>query len=163
MPSAVKNNTKLSELATQPLLNHLMAIADVAELSDHANVAEIYEQLLIKVYARSWGNKQIPILRGLTETDFQRLFEGIGLAFWQYRGGRTTTLGRVAAMAKNERPENEVGMLRGAVEFGALVLITAFFFKQVEASSRNPGRGSFEVAHKSFGEYLAAARIMRAQ
>ena len=157
-PITVTENAQLAELSCQPLLNHLMAISGLETLGADVTINDIYARLLDKVRARVWGSgKQIPIADRLTPDEFQRVFESIGLALWQSGGGRTTTLETIAEIAKAERLEKQLAIVKEEKDSGALALLTAFYFRQVEGK----GRESFELTHKSFGEYLAAKRILR--
>ena len=158
VPQVVTENSHLVELSCQPLLNHLMAISDVETLGKNATINDIYARLLDKVRTRVWGSgKQIPIANRLKPEEFQSVFESIGLSLWQGGGGRITTLETIAEIAKAEKLEKQLAIVKDEKDSGALALLTAFYFRQVEGT----GGESFELTHKSFGEYLAAKRILR--
>jgi hypothetical protein len=158
MPAEIEDNENLADLADQPLLNHLLAItraADPAALDASSSVNSVYARLLRHVWERSWGEKrQIAGVKPLTPEQFTQLFESIGLAVWQH-GGRSTTLAEVAAIAKLEKLDTELPVFKEGAEKGALALLTAFFFRRAGSHE------TFELTHKSFGEYLAARRLGR--
>jgi hypothetical protein len=158
MPAEIAGNKNLADLADQPLLNHLLAITRASNptaLDASSSVNSVYASLLHHIWERSWGNKrQIADVKPLKVEQFNRLFESIGLAVWQH-GGRSTTLAEVAAAAKLERLDTELPIFKEGAEKGALVLLTAFFFRRVGSDE------TFELTHKTFGEYLAARRLAR--
>jgi hypothetical protein len=159
LPSEIAGNKNLADLADQPLLNHLLAITragNPAALDASSSVNGVYASLLRHVWERSWGEKrQIADVRPLTVEQFDRLFESIGLAVWQHGGGRSTTLAEVADIARLEKLDTVLPVFKEGAEKGALALLTAFFFR------RSGSDETFELTHKSFGEYLAARRLAR--
>ena len=163
LPDSVSKRPQLLDLTRQPLLNHLVAIAEPDTLAADSNIADIYAKLLDKVWERSWGTPnaggrpQIAMLQDLEREDFDRLFESIGIAVWQHGNLRTTTLKAVADIAEAEGLAHKIPEFEKGAEAGALALLTAFFFRSVE---RDRDR-SFELSHKSFGEYFAALRLRR--
>jgi hypothetical protein len=158
LPTEIAENKNLAEIADQPLLNHLLAItraADPPALYASSSVNSVYASLLRNVWERTWGEKrQIADVKPLKPEHFTRLFESIGLAVWQH-GGRSTTLAEVAAIAKLERLDAELPVFKEGAEKGALALLTAFFFRRAGSDE------TFELTHKTFGEYLAACRLAR--
>jgi hypothetical protein len=91
--------------------------------------------------------------------DFSRVLEEIGLAAW-HGDGRTTTVREIEEHCR----ASGVGVLLDAFAEGAKAgvtrLLAAFFFRQY--GRRSGGDATFVFTHKSFGEYLAARRIVRA-
>jgi hypothetical protein len=158
-PDAIARNQQLAELSEQPLLNHLLAVtraADPDALGRQNSINGVYRSMLEHVWRRSWGDeRQLPRLGRLTQEDFQKLFESIGLAVWQHGGGRSTTLETVAEIARRERLGEQLDVLTKGAESGALDLLTAFYFRREAAGD------TFELTHKSFGEYFAALRLLR--
>jgi hypothetical protein len=146
-------------LSEQPLLNHLLAVtraATPASLTAETSINGVYRNMLDHVWRRSWGDEgQLPALDSLTRDNFQKLFESIGLAVWQHGSGRSTTLEIVADIARREKLSGQLDILAKGAESGALDLLTAFYFRREGASD------SFELTHKSFGEYFAALRLFR--
>ena len=140
-------------------MNHLLAItraADPAALDAASSVNSVYASLLRHVWERSWGEKrQIADVKPLKPEQFNRLFESIGLAVWQHGGGRGTTLAEVAEVARLEKLDTVLPAFQEGAKQGALALLTAFFFRRAGSDE------SFELTHKTFGEYLAACRLAR--
>ena len=159
MPDEIAGNKNLGDLSDQPLLNHLLAItraAAPAALYASSSVNSVYASLLCHVWERSWGeNRQIADVKPLTVEQFNRLFESIGLAVWQHGGGRSTTLAAVAEVARLEKLDKLLPVFKEGAEKGALALLTAFFFRRAGSDE------TFELTHKSFGEFLAARRLAR--
>ncbi len=159
LPAEIAGNRNLADLADQPLLNHLLAItraADPAALDGSSSVNSVYAGLLRHVWERSWGEKrQIADVKPLKPEQFNRLFESIGLAVWQHGGGRSTTLADVAEVARLEKLDTVLPAFQEGAKQGALALLTAFFFRRAGSDD------SFELTHKTFGEYLAACRLAR--
>ncbi|MCB2054274.1 MAG: pentapeptide repeat-containing protein [Geminicoccaceae bacterium] len=153
----------LADLARQPLLNHLMAIAGAADLDPASSVNDVFALVLRRVWERAWGPgrepavDQLPALKALDPDTFERLFESIGLAVWQHGGGRTTTLAHVATIIDEEGLGEQYGVFKNAIDQGALALLTAFYFRRIGGS----GTPTFELTHKSFGDYLAARGLFR--
>ena len=143
-----------------------MALAHDEEpslLNAEAGVNTVYARLLSHVWRRSWGpdargarmRAQLPSLRSLNESDFRKVFESIGLAVWQYGGGRSIEFSEVETIADDEGVRQQLSVVRAAAENDVLDLLTAFYFRR-EGAAR-----TFELTHKSFGEYFAALRLMR--
>ena len=159
LPAEIAGNKNLTDLADQPLLNHLLAItraADPAALDASSSVNSVYASLLRHVWERTWGEKrQIADVKPLTVEQFDRLFESIGLAVWQHGGGRGTTLVEVAEVARIEKLDKLLPVFKEGAEKGALALLTAFFFRRAGSDE------TFELTHKTFGEYLVARRLVQ--
>jgi uncharacterized protein YjbI with pentapeptide repeats len=159
LPAKIAGTENLADLADQPLLNHLLAItraADPAALDTSSSVNSVYASLLHHVWERSWGEKrQIADVKQLTVEQFNRLFESIGLAVWQHGGGRSTTLAEIAEVARLEKLDKLLPAFKEGAEKGALALLTAFFFRRAGSDE------TFELTHKTFGEYLTARRLAR--
>ena len=159
LPAEIAGNNNLADLADQPLLNHLLAITrkdDPAALDASSSINSVYASLLRNVWERTWGERgQIADVRPLMVWQFNRLFESIGLAVWQHGGGRSTKLDDVANVAGLEKLDEVLPVFKEGAEMGALALLTAFFFQRAGSND------TFELAHKTFGEYLAARRLVR--
>jgi len=157
LPESIAKNERLADLARQPLLNHLMAIAGTASLGPETSINDVYGMLLKKVWKRGWGPKRLALVKDLPRNDFIRVFETIGHAVWQHGTGRTITLNAVEKIAEEEGLSGQLQAFREGADRGALALMTAFYFREVEQH----GPRTFELTHKSFGEYLAARRLWR--
>jgi len=157
------NRDDLTEITAQPLLNYLLALSftrDKLDFSKDINLNSIYEDLVTAVYERGYekGRAFGPI-RHMTLAQFSRVLEEIGLAAW-HGDGRTTTVREIEEHCK----ASGVGAMLDAFQEGAKVgvtrLLAAFFFRQ--HGQRVSGDPTFVFTHKSFGEYLAARRVVRA-
>ena len=152
----------LLEITTQPLLNYLVALSLVRgkmQLSDQSNQGSIYEDLLTAVYERGWASSQHPTLQGVTEKQFIRILEEIGLASW-HGDGRTTTVKEIESHCDRSGLKPLLEKFQEGAKAGVTRLLTAFYFRQSGHSTE--GDNAFEFTHKSFGEYLTAKRILRA-
>ena len=156
-PATIRDQDQLTELSDQPLLNHLMALAHDEEpslLNAEAGVNTVYARLLSHVWRRSWGpdargarmRAQLPSLRSLNESDFRKVFESIGLAVWQYGGGRSIEFSEVETIADDEGVREQLSVVRAAAENDVLDLLTAFYFRRERAAR------TFELTRESFGE-----------
>jgi hypothetical protein len=173
MPEELKRNN-LVDITSQPLLNYLVALSYTRgrlDFTKENNLNTVYYDLLHSVYERAWAKGQPhPSVKGLEFGEFVRVLEEIGLATW-HGDGRTTTEEEIQRRCRQGlRPIYEKfqeGVEKGAqegVEKGAKAgitrLLTAFYFSRVKGGTQS-GR-TFEFTHKTFGEYLAARRIVRA-
>jgi hypothetical protein len=166
VPEAIAGNRQLAELSDQPLLNHLLAITHARTpeaIDSRTSINGVYASILTDVFQRSWGvgdrivgrAAQLPGLRRLREADFKRVFESIGLAVWQNGGGRSITLREVETIADAEGVREPLSLFTEAARRDAFDLLTAFYFR------REGAEATFELTHKSFGEYFAALRLCR--
>jgi uncharacterized protein YjbI with pentapeptide repeats len=161
LPDAL-NHGKLSELTAQPLLNYLVAISyeqGSLIVDETTNLNSIYWNLLTEVYRRGWERHPHPALQGMEQQDFVRILEEISIAIW-HGDGRTSTVTTIQARcATNPRLQKQLEAFQEGAKSGVMRLLTAFYFRQ---SGLREGEPTFEFTHKSFGEYLAARRIVRA-
>ncbi|NLZ04923.1 MAG: pentapeptide repeat-containing protein [Phycisphaerae bacterium] len=153
----------LREITAQPLLNYLVALSFTREKLDFTkdiNLNAIYADLVGAVHERGYEKHRIygPI-RHMKADEFSRVLEEIGLAAW-HGDGRTTTVREIEDHCR----ASGVGVLLDAFQEGAKAgvtrLLAAFFFRQY--GRRPSGDPTFVFTHKSFGEYLAARRVVRA-
>lgn len=153
----------LDEITAQPLLNYLVALSLIRkkiDFSRQVSLNQIYNDLVEAVHERAYEHKRAykPI-RHMKVADFARVLEEIGLAAW-HGDGRTTTVAEIEAHCRG----SGVGPLLDAFQEGARIgvtrLLAAFFFRK--QGQRANGDPTFVFTHKSFGEYLAARRIVRA-
>jgi uncharacterized protein YjbI with pentapeptide repeats len=150
----------LDEITAQPLLNYLVALAhtrNTLTLNEKSSLNTVYESLLAEVYQRRWGQGDNLVAR-ISQAQFARLLEEVGLAAW-HGNGRTTTLREIEVYCKNSGLERFLKELEASVEAGISRLLLAFYFCQ--GGTRPSGDKTFEFTHKSFGEYLTARRIVR--
>ena len=157
------NRDTLTDITAQPLLNYLVALSydqdgqSKLDFSTESNLNAIYEDLLKQVYKRDWAGIQHPALGTIELEDFIRLLEEIAIACW-HGNGRTTTVGKIEVRCTNKRLMGVLGIFEGGEKEGVTRLLTAFYFRQ---SGIHGSEATFEFTHKSFGEYLAARRMVR--
>ena len=161
MPPEIADNPRLADLARQPLLNHLLALVRAGgciRLGPETSLNAVYADLLERVWTRSWGGGQRGALQGLSVEDFNLIFEEIGLALWQKGGGRSITAAEVERLAGLPELRAAFERFQQGAEKGGLGLLAAFYFREVGLKGQDR---VFELTHKSFGEYLAARRLVR--
>ena len=156
---------KLQEITAQPLLNYLVAQTHEAgniTFTQDTNLNQIYHDLIVRVYKRGYEPSQThKAIRAynLSEKDFQRVFEEIAVATW-HGNGRTTTVSEIHKHCEGLGLEHLLKMFQAGAEEGATRLLTAFYFRRADRITEENEK-TFEFTHKSFGEYLAARRIVR--
>lgn len=153
----------LDEITAQPLLNYLVALSFTRKKLDFTkdvNLNSIYADLVAAVYERGYekGRAYGPI-RHMTLDSFLRVLEEIGLAAW-HGDGRTTTVSEIEEHCRASGLGELLDSFQDGARAGVTRLLAAFFFRQY--GQRPTGDATFEFTHKSFGEYLAARRIVRA-
>lgn len=168
IPETIRKDQQLADIAAQPLLNHLLAISHRRgglDGPEGGNLNRIYASLLASVWERRWGEsrasgtRQLAELERLEKEDFFRVFETVGLTLSQRGGGRSVTAEEVENACREEGLIDALKAFRHNAERGALSLLTAFYFRRI--GRNRAGQDSFELTHKSFGEYLAARRLVR--
>ena len=92
------------------------------------------------------------------ENDFHRILEEIALAVW-HDDGRKATVTSITRHCKEVGQERLLEQYQESAKEGVTRLLTAFYFRQ--SGKNKVGDPTFEFTHKSFGEYLAACRIVR--
>lgn len=95
----------------------------------------------------------------MTLDQFSRVLEEIGLAAW-HGDGRTTTVSEIEEHCKASGVGSMLDAFHEGAKAGVTRLLAAFFFRQY--GQRSSGDPTFIFTHKSFGEYLAARRVVRA-
>ena len=161
MPDVLERD-ELVEITSQPLLNYLVALSFVRGALDFATESSlnvIYDDLLKAVYQRVWGEHQHPAVTGITEEQFFRILEEIAVAAW-HGDGRTTTVREVEAHCINSGLNPLLEKFKEGAKEGVARLLMAFYFRK-SGNREATGDETFEFTHKSFGEYLAAKRIVR--
>jgi hypothetical protein len=184
MPTALAR-PDLDEMTAQPLLNYLVALAyddDQTEgeprnqerprfdFSAEISLNQIYQYLLDRVYQRGYERWQHQGTRKLDRNQFACILEEIGLAVW-HGDGRTATVsdireqveatdlaGLLGVLSEGSEDGDPAGLLEIIEKAAAdTSLLTIFYFRRHGWRTKEP---SFEFTHKSFGEYLAARRIV---
>jgi uncharacterized protein YjbI with pentapeptide repeats len=153
----------LAEVTAQPLLNYLVALSftrDKLDFSRDINLNAIYSELLTAVHDRGYEKPRCygPI-RHMTLEQFARVLEEVGLAAW-HGDGRTTTVREIEEHCRGSGLGALLDVFQEGAKAGVIRLLAAFFFRQY--GHRPSGDPTFVFTHKSFGEYLAARRIVRA-
>ncbi|NER50554.1 MAG: pentapeptide repeat-containing protein [Symploca sp. SIO1A3] len=157
----------LLDITTQPLLNYLVGLSierDKLQFSEDTNLNQIYEDLLEAVYERGYENNRYHrVTEGIQKDDFTDILEEIALACWHGDGdGRTTTVGEIEKHCDNSGLRGILDRFQESFNEDSKAsvtrLLTAFYFR--ESSGVRASEKTFEFTHKSFGEYLAAKRIV---
>ncbi len=158
MPEELKRKD-LDPITTEPLLNYLVARVyrkQEIDLTNNISLNKIYALLLHDVYERRYEQKRKLIRESeLSEAEFIRALEDVALAVWQ-SDGRKATIEKLKAFV-NEKILERLGK---DVAEGAGRLMVTFFFRAEQEGALD--QRTFEFTHKSFGEYLAARRLLRA-
>ena len=157
------NRDDLAEITAQPLLNYLVALSftrDKLDFTKDINLNSIYADLVAAVHERGYEKRRAygPI-RHMTLDQFSRVLEEIGLAAW-HGDGRTTTVREIEEHCKTSGLASMLEAFQEGAKAGVTRLLAAFFFRQY--GQRPSGDPTFVFTHKSFGEYLAARRVVRA-
>lgn len=156
------NRSDLAELTAQPLLNYLLALSydrKKLDFTKGVTVNAIYADLLERVYERRWGDGGNVHLRGknqyLLKDEFIDILEEIGIGVW-HADSRSATMEAIRSRCELAGLAAALKKLEDDEDAGVFRLLTAFHvrFKDIR-------EGTVEFTHKSFGEYLAARRIVR--
>lgn len=162
LPSDLQRSD-LAEITAQPLLNYLLALSycrGKLNFNIGVNLNEIYSDLVDAIYERGYekGRKHESI-RSIDLQSFLFVLEEIGLAAW-HGDGRSTTVSEIEQYCREGGFGDQLDAFQDGAKAGITSLLAAFFFRQ--HGSRPKGDPTFVFTHKSFGEYLAARRIVRA-
>jgi uncharacterized protein YjbI with pentapeptide repeats len=153
----------LNEITAQPLLNYLVALSftrDRLDFTKDINLNSIYADLVAAVHERGYEkHRAYGPIRHMTLDHFSRVLEEIGLAAW-HGDGRTTTVREIEEHCKASGVGGMLEAFQDGAKAGVTRLLAAFFFRQY--GQRASGDPTFVFTHKSFGEYLAARRVVRA-
>ncbi|MCL2425575.1 MAG: pentapeptide repeat-containing protein [Oscillospiraceae bacterium] len=151
----------LDEVTAQPLLNYLLALSydrGNIEFTKETNLNDIYYDLIDAVYERGYQSPHKGIKGRITKPEYEKILEEIAVSAWQ-GAGRTTT---IKAIEKRCEKNSLDGILRKfqeqASEIGVTNLLMAFYFRDAGVPGADK---AFEFTHKSFGEYLAARKIVK--
>jgi len=158
LPSELKQAT-LNDITAQPLLNYLLALSyerKRIKFTDKTNLNALYEDLIDAVYDRAWQSPFRP-LQGIDIDDFKKVLEEIAVSTWQ-GAGRTTTLKAIEKRCEQNNLTKILIKIKTKAKDGIIALLTVFYFHN---AGRQGADQTFEFTHKSFGEYLAARKIIR--
>jgi tetratricopeptide (TPR) repeat protein len=155
------------DVTSQPLLNYLLALSydrkriDFADETNakEANLNELYSDLVDAVYERDWQHphKGYRAIEGIEKEEYERILEEIAVSVWQ-GDGRTATIRAIEERCEKNNLKRVLDKFQDKAKEGVTTLLTAFYFRDtgIRAEER-----TFEFTHKSFGEYLAARRIVK--
>jgi uncharacterized protein YjbI with pentapeptide repeats len=153
----------LDDVTTQPLLNYLVALSltrGKLDFSTSINLNVIYSDLVAAVYERGYERRRAyTSIRHMRRDDFTRVLEEIALAAW-HGDGRSTSVREIEQHCDVSGVAQLLERFKEGAEAGITRLLAAFFFRQ--HGRRPSGDQTFVFTHKSFGEYLAARRVVRA-
>jgi uncharacterized protein YjbI with pentapeptide repeats len=158
-PELDKKN--LTPITTEPLLNYLVALSyERKQIEFNANLSlnAVYYDLLQAVYERQYAGRHANACN-LSIAEFLAILEEIALAVW-HGNGRTASEAYLIERCKDAGLDNYLARYAEEAKKGVVRLLTAFYFRQF--GTEKNGERTFEFTHKSFGEYLAARRIMGA-
>jgi hypothetical protein len=152
----------LDKLTSHPLLNYLVALSferGMIEFTQNTNLNEIYEDLLAGVYQRSYEEKRVhKSLEGFDYRHFIRILEEIAIAAW-HGYSRTTTVDAIESHCISSGLEGLLETFKIGAKGGMVSFMAAFYFRRADRDIL--GNDTFEFTHKSFGEFLAAKRIVK--
>ena len=163
MPASL-NRGGLREVTAQPLLNYLVALSYTrgrVNFDKAVNLNIVYADLVEAVYERGYDkNRRHVSVSHLTLDEFQRVLEEVALAAW-HGDGRTTTVREINEHCVASNLQALLDKFEEGASAGVTRLLAAFFFRQ-HGERVSTGDRTFVFTHKSFGEFLAACRIVRA-
>lgn len=164
-PEDENKKRRMDDITAQPLLNYLLALVRDARTkkgqrtaidSVHALYGEVFELL----YRRKKGQLAH---RGAVEdrfelSDYKRFLEEVAIAAWHSGGDRAVSSEAIEKRfaACDERLRERLKQFYGSLKPGLFAVLSTFFVAP-EAGTF----GHYTFTHKSFREYLTAARIVR--
>jgi hypothetical protein len=155
-------NEDLDKLTVQPLLNYLVALSferGKIEFSQSTNLNEIYNDLLEAVHIRSYEESRVhKAVESLDYNLFVRILEEIAVSAW-HGDGRTTTAAEIERHCQGSGLDKILDTFKLSAKEGIVSFMAAFYFRK--AGRGTYGEETFEFTHKSFGEFLAAKRIVK--
>lgn len=160
LPDELKNE-ELDEITSQPLLNYLIALSydrGEVDFSKETNLNVVYKDLLVGVYDRKYdGNCIHKSVSKFEVEDFIIILEEIGYCTW-IGDGRKTSVKKLNTHFEQTGLDTLLADFIKEAEKGIFSLLTSFYFKKSNPNST--GDETFEFTHKSFGEYLAAKKLV---
>ena len=151
---------ELGDITRQPLLLYLVALSyarNKLTLGSETNLNDVYADLIDAVWSRAYERRRYPGIQELSKEQFVRVLEEVGLAAW-HDERRTTTVRTIREHFESASLTKILDGFQQGAEAGVTRLLTAFYFRQ---HGERDGDRTFEFTHKSFGEYLAACRVVR--
>ncbi len=163
LPDFLNNNYQsrglLLEISAQPLLNYLLALAVESEIefSQEANINSVYSHLLSEFNKKFSTSKYEEL--NIQPDDFSKFLMEVAICAWHGGEVRRTSWDRITKRCNST--ELEQPFIKVLNKYGSephTKLLVSFYFGS--AGSEQNGEKAFEFTHKSFGEYLAAKRIV---
>jgi uncharacterized protein YjbI with pentapeptide repeats len=166
MPEEYKaGGERMDEITAQPLLNYLLALVRKERLrtgqptaidSVHALYGEVFELLYQRKKGRLAHCGAVEDRFDLSE--YKRFLEEVAIAAWHSGGDRAVSGEAIEKRfgACDERLREPLREFYGSLKTGLFAVLSTFFVAP-EAGTF----GHYTFTHKSFREYLTAARIVR--
>ena len=164
-PEDENKKRRMDDITAQPLLNYLLALVRTERLrkgqptaidSVHALYGEVFELL----YKRKKGQLAH---RGAVEdrfdfSDYRRFLEEVAIAAWHSGGDRAVSSEAIEKRfdACDKRLREPLRQFYGSLKPGLFAVLSTFF-----VAPEGGTFGHYTFTHKSFREYLTAARIVR--
>lgn len=161
-PDSLKK-VEIDEITAQPLLNYLVALSfsrGKLEFNRNLNLNSVYADLVAAVHERGYEKSRTfrPISH-ISADEFLRVLEEIGLAAWHGGDGRSTSVRDIMEHCRRGGLGALLNTFKEGAQAGVTKLLAAFFFRRNgEAAGED---AAFVFTHKSFGEYLTSARLVR--
>ncbi|MFZ1416292.1 MAG: hypothetical protein WAS73_17180, partial [Defluviicoccus sp.] len=157
--------TRMDEITAQPLLNYLLALVrDERTKKGQPTAIDCVHTLYGEVFELLYQRKKGQLAhRGAVEdrfelSDYKRFLEEVAIAAWHSGGDRAVRSDaiqhRIATC--DQRLQNQLRHDYESLEHGLFAVLSTFFVAP-EAGTF----GHYTFTHKSFREYLTAARIVR--
>lgn len=152
----------IRELIEQPILLHMVVMANVNIDNDSVNRAQIYNELFNTLVNRKWAEGlAVEALRGTKAIDLRQLISAIALRIFQTGEGYITR----RELLKLEEVKKFNAKLGDGTQFTeSLKGVLIAFYLQESQQSRDDGIPRdfiIEFLHKSLQEYLAAEELWK--
>ncbi len=156
------DHTALHDLVRRPLLNALVTLTHCGDPLDCSapgfNRNSIYAKLLRRVHERDYEKRRSPTTETVDYEDFTALLELVGELAWHAgeRGAKRADVHKRCTV----KPDRKLQKVLNQIESGRVGtssgLMVSFFFRRTGHDD-----GAVIFTHKTFGEYLAALRLVR--
>ncbi|TWA69007.1 pentapeptide repeat protein [Azospirillum brasilense] len=159
-----QDNTHLTSLTEQPLLNWLVAQILKLEGEERAatidGVHDLYTRLFGHVLDRAHRRGDSPppeAVDALDRVNLQRMLEEVAVAAWHAGGDRTVPFPVVQDRLKMAGLDGHLDRLKEQRDEALSSLLDSFFCRAHAGQEHR----AVEFTHKSFGQFLTARRIVR--
>ncbi|HHG85001.1 MAG TPA: NACHT domain-containing protein [Bacteroidetes bacterium] len=162
IPEKLLDNSEkeLISVSAEPLLNYLLARVyekNPKILRSRQNLNSIYQTLVCGVHERSYAGERKHV--AIDVKGFLRILQEIAIAAWHGGDVRAVSFEKIKGRCRENGLEGLLKDFGGMEEQGFMKLLVSFFFQE-RGREATRGEKTFEFTHKSFGEYLAALRIV---